>query len=324
MKLEGVCPVEIVLSGEGTAPSEFRIVGPGVTRTRKGDLVFDDKAAGFVASEHAKDPRRLPIDFDHSTEDRTVAPADRIAAGSFVPEIRNAELWAASVEWTPRGKAAVEHKEFRYTSLAGLVEREGNRMRLRRLKSVAITNTPATIGAEPLVASEGSPSEEAMAAETKQENLVTLALGAKDDQEAVTLAGDLKAVFSEAEMVTGKKGPNEIRGALQALKLKADRADELEAKLSEFAAQKEKDQREALIQKLSEEKKLPKTMHEWARKVPFESLVAFGECAQPYSGPADVESPSAEQVTDPELAKALAKVGLTEDDYRAAQKAGAV
>jgi phage I-like protein len=326
MKFESICLSEITLSEKGKAPSEFRILGKGETPTRKDGIVvvFEEEDATLVLAEQAKDPRRLPLDYDHSTEDRGVAPTDRKAAGSFGPAVRAGELWATEVEWTVNGRAAVEAKEFLYTSLSGEGKRQGNKWRLTRLRSVAVTNTPATIGAEPLVASEGVPSEEVMAVEAKQENVVTLALGLTDDAEAVTLAGDLRAVFSEAAEVTGKAKAGEIRGALQALRLSAARAEELEAKLSEFAAAKEKTEREALIQRLSDEKKLPATMHDWARKAPMDVLLSFSEVAPSYAGPADVQSPSAEQVADPELAKLLGRLGITEDEHRAALKSGSV
>jgi len=57
------------------------------------------------------------------------------------------------VKWTPRGKRAVESKEFRFTSPWIDALPVGSKFRVRRLRNVALTNQPATLGAVPLTLS---------------------------------------------------------------------------------------------------------------------------------------------------------------------------
>ena len=57
-----------VLSGDpaAPAPTEIRLFGPGVTSTKKGDFLFDDRSAAMVAESLARDGRDLlPFDIGH-------------------------------------------------------------------------------------------------------------------------------------------------------------------------------------------------------------------------------------------------------------------
>ncbi len=83
--------------------------------------------------------RKPFIDWDHVSE-RPNYDGEKPAAAWFA-EMQAREggaIWAR-VEWTPRGRAAVNNREHRYLSPALLVDREG---RIHRIKSAGLTNTP--------------------------------------------------------------------------------------------------------------------------------------------------------------------------------------
>ena len=315
---------ELELAGDErrSAPTEFRILRRGESRTRrKGVVVFDSRAAELVLAEWQAEGRPLAIDYEHAQMPGSgAAPSEKRSAGWFRPEERDGELWAADVEWTPAGRAAVESKEFRFTSLWGDGEPiEGGRARLRRLCNVALTNSPAVLGSVPLVNSEGTEEKQ-----MSEKNTLVIALGCSEEAEAVTKIQALGLVMSEAEHVTGKSTAAEVVGALRALKLKAERCDAVELALSEMRTAAEREKRDALIIRLSEAGKLPPTLHDWARSLPLEALIAFGEGAPALVGSegAEPKEPAPADMLDPEIKRSLAQLGLTDDDYRAAEAAG--
>lgn len=308
--------VELALAGDGAAPSEFRILGAGENPTRKGLVLFDDRAAEKVIAEFTDGGVDLPIDLEHAMANPAARVDEKFAAGWFRPDVRDGELWASSVHWTARGKAAVESKEWRYTSLWGEFELDESkkRMRLLRLRNVALVNTPATKGTRSLVMGEGK--------ETDMTHPFMVALGVADEAEGMKKIRDLETVFSEASEVCGSKSTDEIRGGLRALKLRAEKVAQLEAKLSEVEARAEGDKRDALIAKLSEDGKLPPALHDWARTLPLPALVAFGEKAPALvatEGPKPAKADGGFAGS-----KAFSMAGLTEEDFKAAKADGVV
>lgn len=299
----------VELDGDA-APTEFRILGAGDNPTRKGLLVFDDTAAQSVASEYEAGGVELPLDYDHAMADPMARPADRIAAGWFKPEIRGGELWASDVRWTPKGKAAVEAREYRYTSLWGDVEpldKKGSKMRLTRLRNVALTNTPATIGTLPLVASEVRGDQ--------MSNLVLSFLEVSDESEAIEKIKATSAILADAAGTLNVPA-EAIGAAVRALVLRAEAGDAAVAELSAVRAREAEAKRDALIAQLSEAGQLPPALHSWARTQSIESLETFGAHApkivETKAAPVAVVPPSGPSVALTEEEKSVAKaLGLS-------------
>lgn len=299
----------VELDGDA-APTEFRILVAGDNPTRKGLLVFDDAAAQSVSSEYEAGGVELPLDYDHAMADPMARPAERIAAGWFKPEIRGGELWAADVRWTPKGKAAVEAREYRYTSLWGDVEpldKKGSKMRLTRLRNVALTNTPATIGTLPLVASEVRGDQ--------MSNLVLSFLEVSDESEAIEKIKATSAILADAAGALNV--PVEAIGAaVRALVLRAEAGDAAVAELSAVRAREAEAKRDALIAQLSEAGQLPPALHSWARTQSIESLETFGAHAPKIveikTAPVAVVPPTGPSVALTEEEKSVAKaLGLS-------------
>lgn len=318
---ERILLAELDLSS-GVAPSEFRILSRGENPTRKGVVVFDEPAAESVMQEFELGGVDLPLDFDHAMADPTTRPQDRAAAGWFRPSIRNGELWATELSWTPKGREAVESKEFRYTSLWGDVEPVGNgdARRLRRLRNVALTNTPATLRTLPLVAHEDVHPNQGMknmSDTDKARSPLVVTLGARDEAEAIEKVTLIQSTLSDvAGVLEVEAKPDLVKGAIRALKLQADKGKAAEAQLSELKTKIDADKKDALIAKLSDEGKLPPALHEWARTQSIESLTAFGEKAPAVVSTKPVESNQGGVTTTlSEEERQVAKLlGLSGDD----------
>jgi phage I-like protein len=136
----------------GAPPSEFRIFTAGIVDTAKGAFVFDEAAAALVMAEYEKHGIDLMLDYDHASlgTDRSPDPAQAgKAAGWFNLEVRDGELWAVNVRWTPPAAEALARKEWRFMSPAFTTDENG---RVTSLLNVAITNLPATRNLQPLMA----------------------------------------------------------------------------------------------------------------------------------------------------------------------------
>jgi phage I-like protein len=176
-------------------PTEFCIFTAGEIETTKGVFTFDADSATSVMAEYAKHGIDLMIDYDHaSLASVSLDPAQAgKAAGWFNLEVRNGELWAVNVRWTPPAADALRRKEWRFMSPAfGTLDG-----RITDLLNVAITNLPATRNLTPL-----------MAASMKPENVMAAleALIAGDSEKCAEL---LKGIIAEAAGAAAPAPPAE-------------------------------------------------------------------------------------------------------------------
>lgn len=144
----------ISLSVEGEAlPTEFRLFQAGWNETEKGNFLFDDKAAKSVMASFEKWGIDRPIDLEHQmldVEGGAPDPTARDARGWCRLELRNGELWACDVRWTPDGAERLRDKRQRYVSPA--FESDPKTGRILKIINVAITALPATHKTPALVA----------------------------------------------------------------------------------------------------------------------------------------------------------------------------
>ncbi len=155
--------VLLTVSDDGSLPTEFRLFAKGWNDTSKGRFLFDAAAAKAVMAEYQKHGADIMLDLEHlslesPTESRNFDPDSR---GWCQLELRNGELWAVNVTWSPDGAARLTEKRQRYISPAFDADRKTKR--ILSLVNVAITALPATHGLTPLVAA--SSERQAMADE---------------------------------------------------------------------------------------------------------------------------------------------------------------
>lgn len=135
-----------------TPPTEFRIFSAGKNSTSKGEFIFDAEAARLVMAEYEQHGVDVMIDLEHlsvSDPDRSVN-FDPDARGWCKLAVRNGELWAVDVTWTPDGAMRLTEKRQRY--LSPCFEFDTASKRVVGILNIAITAMPATDNAAPLVA----------------------------------------------------------------------------------------------------------------------------------------------------------------------------
>ncbi|MFA5706636.1 MAG: phage protease, partial [Candidatus Neomarinimicrobiota bacterium] len=138
-------------------PAAFRLFAVGVNESTKGPTLFDAAAAESVMRAFAAGGVDLTIDLEHDSlsEAARAARSDAgDARGWFSLEVRDGELWAVNVTWTPDGERRLRERTQRYVSPAFRVDDED---RVIEVVNVALCSMPATLGAVPLVASRGIP-----------------------------------------------------------------------------------------------------------------------------------------------------------------------
>lgn len=206
MRARGRQTLTIAFEGDAL-PSEFRIFRAGENETTKGTFLFDDASAASVLAEYEAHGIDVMLDYDHASLD-TMAARDPAQAGKAAGwckiEVRNGELWAVNVRWTPPAAEALQAKEWRFMSPAFQTDEAG---RITSLLNVAITNLPATRRLEPLIAA--SMSGGPMNPELVKKAIDALAAG--DAEAALAILKDMiaAAAGAEAEEAPAEEPPAE-------------------------------------------------------------------------------------------------------------------
>lgn len=141
--------------GEGNAlPSEFRLFRRGLNTTSKGDVIFDDAAAESVMAAYAQHGTDVQIDLEHLSLDTESKAYDPDARGWCQLELREGELWAVNVKWTPDGARRLNDRAQRYISPTFFADADG---RVASVLNLALTALPATHEPAALIAANRLP-----------------------------------------------------------------------------------------------------------------------------------------------------------------------
>jgi len=241
-------PVALARGGKAELPTEFKVLNNGQTDTLKGKILCSEYACQRVLDAMKAAGRdKLPFDYNH--EMLAWMGGDGRAAGWFVPASRDGELWATEVEWTPRARAELDAKEWRYFSPALFRDDEGN---VTELVNIALTNLPATLKQDPLVTSQfGRKDQETMTLEQ-----LLASLGAKD---AVALSASYTALQAQVTKLSADNAALLSAAQTQTSELTTAKT-ELVALKASIAGESKK----AKIAALSAAGKLPPALHKWA------------------------------------------------------------
>ena len=135
--------------GPRQAPTAFRIWPAGITKTDKGDLLFNRAAADRLMQAQAERGNLYSFDVDHMSLRADAPPEARKAVAWNRLEVRedangDPELWAVDLEWTQAVKPGLECEppEWRYFSPAFTVHEETREV--LDYINTALTNNPAT------------------------------------------------------------------------------------------------------------------------------------------------------------------------------------
>lgn len=181
---------------------EFKHPESGLTQVLD-DAAMEAMANRFAAEASAPGFRGLLVDQDHFSYDLTKSSE----AYGWVREVANREngLWGR-IEWTPKGQAAIDGREYKSISPAWLPrdveDLGGRRVRPIRLDTVGMTNTPNLQGMIPLANRTAMAGEPKSAAGSGVPPKVAAALGISAKagvEEFIHAISDLKAKLADGE-----------------------------------------------------------------------------------------------------------------------------
>lgn len=267
-----------LLKGESDAPpSEFCVFHKGAMRTSKGTFQFSDASALAVMTRAATYGNDFPIDYDHAMHAGiSLDPAESgKASGWFKPELRDGELWATNVRWTPKASKMLTDREYRYFSPVFGITEDGE---IDCLMSVALTNLPATYGQEPLMASQTAVEPAPQQKEQPPMKSLLAALGLSENAtEAEGLAALHRLKNGETEMLTltSQKTAQEGLGVLKAWKAQSEKVVALTSRVSELETEKAKVELDAVIIEAKKAGKVSPAMETELRKMELSQLKAF-------------------------------------------------
>lgn len=317
-------------------PREFRIFKRGVNKTEKGSYLFDNAAARSVMSRFREINNDGMIDLEHLSLDDKAPNYDPDARGSYRIELRQGELWAVDVSWTPDGAARLRNRTQRYFSPTFYYNSET--MRITELYNIAICAIPASHDAPALVAASSKVGKQigSLSLEVKKMDLAKVAaqLGLGEDATLEQILEAIKALQEEPEDVKddpkgdddppkkeeAKDDPkvdedeehlSKLPGALQARVMAALSGHEtLRKEIADIQKKTASSEIEALI--ASNTDKIPLKMESWARKQTPDNLRVFLANA--------ISAPRAK--TPPTGGNSSADVELTDEDKKVAKLSG--
>ena len=133
-------------------PQRVRIAPWGEVDSTHGRFILDEDAARLVIEAFDQHGTDLPIDYEHQTLGGPYAsPSGQAPAAGWIKRIEAAcgDGLYAVVEWTAPAREQLITKQYRYLSPVAVVRKTDRK--LIALHSVALTNKPAIVGAEPIV-----------------------------------------------------------------------------------------------------------------------------------------------------------------------------
>ena len=140
--------VKLDMGEDKAPPAEFRIFAFGTFESTKGSFIFDKEAAQLVMDAQAAWGNECSMDYEHQALQDP--PIKAPAAAWYTLALRDDGLWATGIKWTPGGAAHLTAGEYRYFSPAFMSDKDTKR--ITRLVNLALTNLPATLDMQPLVA----------------------------------------------------------------------------------------------------------------------------------------------------------------------------
>lgn len=130
-------------------PREFLLFKKGRNESSRGVAIFDAKAAATVMGSYREHGTDLCLDLEHLSLDQSSPNYSPDALAWFGLEVRNGDLYAVNVRWTPEGAARLKSKSQRYVSPAFITDAD---RRVVRLVNAGLTAVPATHKTPALVA----------------------------------------------------------------------------------------------------------------------------------------------------------------------------
>ena len=202
--------VEVNPGPDGKLPREIRLFKAGANPTRKGEFLFDERAADLTMAAYAEHAVDVMVDLEHLSLDDEAPNYDPDARGWGRFELRNdGELWLVDISWTPDGVDRVTTRKQRFVSPAFEIDDEG---RVISIFNIGLTAMPATDDAMPLAASVRHQGNNTMDPKLLNETALKidkLLRAGKPHGEVLTLSGyDAKTIQRVAKQIKQDLAPD--------------------------------------------------------------------------------------------------------------------
>lgn len=139
-RLDRLALCELVLSAEKAPPDWICLVPAGDKIQALDGRKFGNPNPDSIVEMFNADPRKVPIDYEHSTEIKAPNGEPAPAAGWIVAmEVRDGAVWG-QCEWNPNGISSLTNHEYKYLSPAFEHTKSGV---ITKIVSSALTNRPA-------------------------------------------------------------------------------------------------------------------------------------------------------------------------------------
>lgn len=279
---------EVQLADGKTPPSRFLICSKGTTETSKGPYIFSDDSAASAMKEFKKRGVKGAIDYGHSMLRSSWSPGDPAAMGAAAGRYElsldsNGDLYADKVAWTPRATQMLADGEYAYISPVLDLAEDGS---VVAVWNCALTNIPATYGAEPLISlSDDHPSPERRPMKNFGPIATLLSLSAESPDETVmTRVVELQSGAASLLELTDSKSSGEALGKLRAWKDAAAKLVVLQAETEKASKARVALEVDALITDAEKAKKVVPAQREALKQIGLsdvEQLKAFLGAAVP-------------------------------------------
>lgn len=146
------CVQVLSLASDLTAtPNDLKLFPLGFISSEKGDFIVDQESFQMMKENMERRAIDIVIDYEHQTLKDLQAPA----SGWIKELVLKSDGIYGRVEWTEKARNYLQNKEYRYLSPVVLVRKQDRKV--SQLHSVALTNTPAINGMNPIVNSASLP-----------------------------------------------------------------------------------------------------------------------------------------------------------------------
>lgn len=253
-----------VIRDDDGIPTDIKLFSPGENKSVKGSTWYDpDRRGELERNRIANDTRDLlPVDIAHlSLTDVGTIDAHR-SYGWWKLSFEEDGIWARDIKWSETALNALRNREFRFISPAFYVDEEGY---ITEVINFSLTNIPASLNIEPLVASR----KEIM----EQEDNIEPAIEAPEEEIEIEMEEDLP------EMT-----PEEMKDAIESLKAQVDSLMQENVDLKEELNSMMSEKQNEMVEELSKSGIIGDELKEWAKSLTHEQLRIYAQshrAAQP-------------------------------------------
>jgi len=318
--------IQIDSSWAEAPPTEICLLRKGVTTTENGPYTFSDVSAKLVMAEFNRRGILYFADWHHASLDEH--PRDprlaEAAACHYKLEVRNGDLYATDIKWTPDGLEDLRKKRVLYISPAFDTNSKGEVVSFRNF---ALTNDPATHNSESLVAASAKHGESMDPEQLKAEYEAKLAQLAKLEAEKKDLETKVvtltKKVEKKAEKDDDEDDDDEDDDGPPSSKQYSKAADlnkeivRLHVELAKAKGNSAKDH-ETRVMSAHKKGLLPKASIKWAlaNAAAFNDMLTQLEGVSPAVEPAEeVKTQTNTRTADADTVKLCNQLGISVEEY---------